>query len=57
MDRGIILAVNVEPSHRTSCRDQLVASDGQDAASLKDEIEDLEDRIDDLRGFSTGAQV
>lgn len=37
--------------------DRLAATEGQDAAALKEEIEDLEARIDELTSFSTGAQV
>ncbi len=38
-------------------KDRLAATDGQDAAALKEEIEALEARIDELTSFSTGAQV
>jgi hypothetical protein len=38
-------------------KDRLAATEEQDAAALQEEIEDLEERIDELTSFSTGSQV
>ncbi|ELY95144.1 hypothetical protein C483_02231 [Natrialba hulunbeirensis JCM 10989] len=38
-------------------KDQLAASEGEKAEDLRDEIEDLEARIDELTSFRTGAEV
>lgn len=48
---------DMKASRLQGLKDRLAATDGQDAAALKEEIEDLEDRIDDLTSFSTGSQV
>jgi hypothetical protein len=48
---------DVKESRLQGLKDRLAATEGQDAAALKDEIEDLEERIDDLTSFSTGSQV
>jgi hypothetical protein len=47
----------MKASRLQGLKDRLAATEGQDAAALKDEIEDLEERIDDLTSFSTGSQV
>lgn len=38
-------------------KDRLAATEGNDATALKAEIEELEERIEDLTSFSTGTQV
>jgi hypothetical protein len=48
---------DVKESRLQGLKDRLAATEGQDAAALKDEIEDLEERINELTSFSTGAQV
>jgi polyhydroxyalkanoate synthesis regulator phasin len=48
---------DMKASRLQGLKDRLAATEGQDAAALKEEIEDLEKRIDDLTSFSTGAQV
>jgi hypothetical protein len=48
---------DMKASRLQGLKDRLAATDGQDAAALQEEIEDLEERIDDLTSFSTGAQV
>jgi hypothetical protein len=48
---------DVKESRLQGLKDRLAATEGQDAAALQEEIEDLEERIDDLTSFSTGSQV
>jgi polyhydroxyalkanoate synthesis regulator phasin len=48
---------DMKASRLQGLKDRLAATEGQDAAALKDDIEDLEERIDDLTSFSTGSQV
>jgi polyhydroxyalkanoate synthesis regulator phasin len=48
---------DMKESRLQGLKDRLAATEGQDAAALQDEIEDLEERINDLTSFSTGAQV
>lgn len=38
-------------------KDQLAATDGEDAEELRQEIEQLEDRIDDLTSFRTATDL
>lgn len=38
-------------------KDQLAASDHEDAAELRDEIEQLESRIDELTSFQRGSEI
>jgi hypothetical protein len=47
----------MKQSRLQGLKDRLAATEGQDAAALKEEIEELEGRIDDLTSFSTGSQV
>lgn len=47
----------VKASRLEGLKDLLTATEGQDAEALKDEIEELEQRINDLTSFSTGSQV
>jgi hypothetical protein len=48
---------DMKASRLQGLKDRLAATEGQDAAALKDDIEDLEERIDDLTSFSTGSQI
>jgi hypothetical protein len=48
---------DMKASRLQGLKDRLAATEGQDAAALQEEIEDLEERIDDLTSFSTGSQV
>lgn len=48
---------DVKSSRLQGLKDRLAATNHQDAATLKAEIEDLEERIDELTNFSTGTQV
>jgi hypothetical protein len=48
---------DMKASRLQGLKDRLAATEGQNAAALKEEIEDLEARIDDLTSFSTGTQV
>jgi polyhydroxyalkanoate synthesis regulator phasin len=47
----------MKQSRLQGLKDRLAATEGQDAAALNEEIEELEERIDDLTSFSTGSQV
>jgi polyhydroxyalkanoate synthesis regulator phasin len=47
----------MKASRLQGLKDRLAATEGQDAAALKEEIEDLEERIDELTSFSTGSQI
>jgi uncharacterized protein Yka (UPF0111/DUF47 family) len=38
-------------------KEQLAATEGEEAEELRQEIEDLEDRIDELTSFNTGVDV
>jgi hypothetical protein len=48
---------DMKASRLQGLKDRLAATEGQDAAALQEEIEDLEKRIDELTSFSTGTQV
>jgi hypothetical protein len=48
---------DMKESRLQGLKDRLAATEGQDAAALQEEIEDLEKRIDELTSFSTGTQV
>jgi hypothetical protein len=48
---------DVKASRLQGLKDRLAATGGQDAAALQEEIEDLEERIDELTSFSTGTQI
>jgi hypothetical protein len=47
----------MKASRLQGLKDRLAATEGQDAAALQDEIEDLEERIDDLTSFSRATDV
>ncbi|APX00177.1 hypothetical protein CHINAEXTREME_20390 (plasmid) [Halobiforma lacisalsi AJ5] len=47
----------VKETRLQGLKDQLAATDGNEAEELREEIEDLEDRIDELTSFRTGAEV
>ncbi len=47
----------VKESRLQGLKDQLAATEGDDAAELRREIEDLEERIDELTNFRTGTEV
>ncbi len=47
----------VKESRLQGLKDQLAATEGDKAVELRQEIEDLEDRIDELTSFRTGTQV
>lgn len=47
----------MKTSRLQGLKDRLAATEGEDATALKEEIEDLEARIDELTSFSTGAQI
>jgi hypothetical protein len=47
----------MKASRLQGLKDRLAATEGQDAAALQEEIEDLEERINELTSFSTGSQV
>ncbi|MFB6309100.1 MAG: hypothetical protein ABEH35_07200 [Haloarculaceae archaeon] len=48
---------DVKESRLQGLKDRLAASDDDESEELRREIEALEDRIDDLTSFSTGAQM
>jgi polyhydroxyalkanoate synthesis regulator phasin len=48
---------DMKESRLQGLKDRLAATEGQDAAALQKEIEDLEERIDDLTSFSSASQV
>lgn len=48
---------NMKASRLQGLKDRLAATERQDATALKEEIEALEQRINDLTSFSTGAEV
>ncbi len=47
----------MKTSRLQGLKDRVAATEGQDAAALKAEIEELEQRINDFTSFSTRAQV
>ena len=47
----------VKESRLQGLKDQLAATEGDEAVELRQEIEDLEDRIDELTSFRTGTQL
>lgn len=47
----------MKASRLQGLKDRLAATESQDAAALKQEVEELEEWINDLTSFSTGAQV
>ncbi len=47
----------VKETRLQGLKDQLAATDGDEAEELREEIEDLEDRIDELTSFRTGSEV
>jgi hypothetical protein len=47
----------VKESRLQGLKDRLAAADDEDADELRREIEELEDRIDDLTSFRTGAEI
>ena len=47
----------VKESRLQGLKDQLAATEGDEAVELRQEIEDLEDRIDELTSFRTGTQI
>ncbi|THE63111.1 DUF2800 domain-containing protein [Salinadaptatus halalkaliphilus] len=47
----------VKETRLQGLKDQLTATDGDEAEELREEIEDLEDRIDELTSFRTGTEV
>jgi len=47
----------VKESRLQGLKDQLAATEGDEADDLRQEIEDLEDRIEELTSFRTGAEV
>jgi len=48
---------DVKESRLQGLKDQLAATEGDDAAELRREVEDLEERIDELTSFRTGTEV
>jgi len=48
---------DVKESRLQGLKDRLAASEGEEVDRLRDEIEDLEERIDDLTSFRTGAEM
>ncbi|MHC3439571.1 hypothetical protein ACYJ1Y_16135 [Natrialbaceae archaeon A-gly3] len=48
---------DVKESRLQGLKEQLAATEGSDAEELRQEIEDLEDRIDELTTFRTGTEV
>jgi len=48
---------DVKESRLQGLKDRLAASDDDEAEHLRDEIEDLEKRIDDLTSFRTGTEM
>ncbi len=48
---------DVKETRLQGLKDQLAATEGGEAELLRQEIEDLEDRIDDLTSFRTGSEV
>jgi hypothetical protein len=48
---------DMKASRLQGLKDRLAATEGQNAAALKDEIEDLEERIDNLTSFSRATDV
>lgn len=47
----------VKETRLQGLKDQLAATEGEEGQELRQEIEDLEDRIDELTSFRTGAEV
>ena len=47
----------VKESRLQGLKDRLAATDGEEAEALRNEIEELESRIDELTGFRTGAEM
>ncbi|ELY82603.1 hypothetical protein C487_01590 [Natrinema pallidum DSM 3751] len=47
----------VKETRLQGLKDQLAATEGEEAQELRQEIEDLEDRIDELTSFRTGSEV
>ncbi len=45
----------VKETRLQGLKDQLAATEGDEAAELREEVEELEDRIDELTSFKTGA--
>lgn len=48
---------DVKESRLQGLKDRLAASEGEEVDELRDEIEKLEERIDDLTSFRTGAEM
>lgn len=47
----------VKETRLQGLKEQLAATEGEEAEELRQEIEDLEGRIDELTSFRTGAEV